>query len=301
MRRILISGATGLVGRALSRRLTSAGYSVTRLVRPGTRLQTGDVAWDPNSAAADVQAMESFDAMVNLNGASIAGKRWTRARKAELRASRIEATRLLVDCLSKLERKPSVLVSASGAGFYGDRGDETLTEESDGGGGFLAMLARNWEAEAKRAESEGIRTVLLRSGVIFSSEGGALAQMARPFRMGVGGRLGSGKQWMPWISIEDVVGIVKSAIENETLRGPVNAVAPKPVQNEDFTRTIARLLRRPAIFPVPAFALKLLLGEMGEVLLLSSQRAIPKKLASAGYVFQYPEIESALKRALFGQ
>jgi len=298
MKRVLISGASGLVGGALSRRLAGTGYTVHKLARAGAPLATGDVSWDPNSATADVQAMEGFDAVVNLNGASIAGKRWTPSRKAQLRASRVGTTRLLVDCLSMLQRKPSVLISASGAGFYGDRGDEILTEESEGGADFLALLARDWEAETRRAESAGIRTVMMRSGVIFSRHGGALEQMVRPFRMGLGGRLGSGRQWMPWIAIEDVVEIVKRIIENDSLRGPINLVAPNPGRNSDFTKTLARLLKRPAIFPAPAFVLRLLLGEMGDVLLLSSQRAIPKKLADAGYSFRFPDVEAALRHAL---
>ena len=299
MKKILISGASGLVGLALCRHFRSAGYTVARLVRPGAPLQAGDVVWDPNSATADVPGMEGFDAVVNLNGASIAGKRWTRRRKGELRVSRLGPTRLLVDCLRKLEKKPAVLVSASGAGFYGDRGDDLLTEESGSGSDFLAMMARDWEGEARRAETAaGVRTVMLRFGMIFSNEGGALEQMARPFRMGVGGRLGSGKQWVPWVAMEEVPAIVQKMIEEERWSGPVNTVAPHPVRNEDLTRMMAHLLKRPAMFPVPAFALKLLLGEMGEVLLLGSQRTVPEKLMKAGYEFRFPDVEEALKRAL---
>ncbi|HUO34648.1 MAG TPA: TIGR01777 family oxidoreductase [Candidatus Acidoferrum sp.] len=301
VKRILISGASGLVGSAVSRHLAGCGYAVQRLVRLGASLAEGDILWDPNSAMADVQAMEGFDAVINLNGASIAGKRWTSARKAFLRASRIGVTRLLVDCLGKLEKKPSVFLSVSGAGFYGDRGDEVLTEESEVGADFLAFLARDWEAEARRAETAGIRTAMLRCGMILSRDGGALGQIARPFRMGVGGKLGSGKQWMPWIAIEDVVEIVNRAIENSLLRGPLNVVAPYPVRNEDFTRALARVLHRPSLFPAPALALRMLLGEMADGLLLASQRAIPKKLTEAGYPFRFPEIETALRHALGGE
>jgi len=264
-------------------------------------MHAGDVLWDPNSATADVPGMEGFDAVVNLNGASIAGTRWTRARKAELRVSRLGATRLLVDCLRKVQKKPAVLISASGTGYYGDRGDDILTEESGPGSDFLATLARDWEAEAGRAKTgAGIRTVRLRFGVIFSAAGGALDQMARPFHMGVGGRLGSGKQWMPWVAIEDVVRIAQKMIEQEKWRGPVNVVAPTPVRNQEFTQLMAGILKRPALLPAPAFALQLLLGEMAKVLLLSSQHVVPKKLIDGGHEFLYPDAETALKKALLG-
>lgn len=298
VKRILISGATGMVGTSLTRHLTNAGHRVSRLVRPGAQSQVGDVSWEPNAAIADVNGMEGFDAVVNLNGASIAGKRWTRARKGLLRNSRLAPTRLLVDCMSKLNKKPVVFVSASGVGLYGDRGEEVLTEESGPGTDFLSLLARDWEGEANRAERAGIRTVILRCGVILAAEGGALEQIARPIRMGVGGKLGSGKQWMAWIAIEDVVEITRRAIEEEKWRGPLNVVAPNPARNEEFTRTLARVLNRPAIFPAPAFALRLMLGEMATVLLLSSQRAVPKKLVEGGYEFQMPELDGALRKAL---
>lgn len=298
MKRILISGATGLVGTALARHLTNAGHRVSRLVRPGAQLQAGDVTWEPNAAIANVNGMEGFDAVVNLNGASIAGKRWTRGRKVVLRNSRLAPTRLLVDCMSKLEKKPAVFVSASGVGLYGDCGEEVLTEESGAGTDFLSLLARDWEGEANRAEGAGIRTVILRLGVILSTEGGALEQIARPIRMGVGGKLGSGKQWMAWVAMEDVVEIARRAIEEEKWRGPLNVVAPSPARNEEFTRILAKVLRRPAIFPAPAFALKMMLGEMATVLLLASQRAVPKKLTEGNYEFQKPELEGALRKAL---
>jgi uncharacterized protein len=298
VKRILISGATGLVGTALTRHLASAGHRVSRLVRPGTQLQAGDVAWEPNGAIADVSGMEGFDAVVNLNGASIAGKRWTRARKGVLRTSRLAPTRLLVDCMSKLEKKPAVFLSASGVGLYGDCGEEVLTEECGPGTDFLSLMARDWEAEANRAERAGIRTVIFRYGVILTAEGGALEQIARPIRMGVGGKLGSGKQWMSWVAMEDVVEVARRTIEEEKWRGPLNVVAPSPARNEEFTRVLARVLNRPAIFPAPAFALRLMLGEMASALLLASQRAVPKKLAEGGYEFRMPELEGALKRAL---
>lgn len=282
----------------MTQHLVNSGHRVSRLVRPGTQLRAGDVTWDPNAATANVRGMEGFDAVVNLNGASIAGRRWSRSRKALLRNSRMGPTRLLVDCMSKLEKKPGVLVSASGVGIYGDSGDELLTEDAGPGADFLSLLARDWEAEANRAERAGIRTVNLRLGMILAAGGGALEQIARPFRMGMGGKLGSGKQWMPWVAIEDVVEVTRRVIEEEKWRGPLNVASPNAVRNEEFTRVLAQVLRRPAIFPAPAIALKLMLGDMATVLLLASQRVTPKKLSEGGYEFQLPELEGALRKAL---
>jgi uncharacterized protein len=297
VKKVLISGATGLVGTALAKHLRSAGHSVSRLVRQGAPFETGDVAWDPDTATADVVGMEGFDAVVNLNGEGIAGKRWTQSRKQRLRSSRIGPTRLLVDSMSKIESKPTVFVSASGTGYYGSRGDEVLTEESGPGEDFLSILARDWEAEARQAETQRIRTVLVRFGVIFSSQGGALVEMARPFRMGLGGKLGNGDQWMPWIAIEDAVEIVRRSIEEDKWSGPLNAVAPSLVRNGEFTRVLAKVLKRPAIFPAPAFALRMLLGEMADTLLLASQRAVPKKLLEGGFSFRCSDVEEALRNA----
>ena len=291
-----------MVGTALAEHLAEAGYRVSRLTRPGAQAQAGDVVWDPNSATADVKGMEGFDAVVNLNGASVAGKRWSRARKDVLRQSRLGPTRVLVDCMRRLEQKPKVFVSSSAVGLYGNRGDEVLTEESSIGTDFLAILARGWESEARRGKTAaGIRTVIARFGVIFSPEVGALAAMVRPFRMGLGGKLGSGKQWLPWVDIEDVVAILKMMIEEESLRGPVNVVAPNPVQNAEFTRILARVLKKWAIFPAPAFVLRAALGEMADGLLLASQRAVPERLTKAGYAFRFAEVEASLRKNLLGE
>jgi uncharacterized protein (TIGR01777 family) len=295
MMRILISGGSGLAGKALVRVLRAEGHSVARLVRPGNVPSAGDIAWDPIARTIDVSAMEAADAVVHLSGASIAHGRWTPARKAVLRSSRIDTTRVLVDALTRLQQKPRVFVSASAIGCYGDRGDEILTESSGNGTDFLSLLVRDWEGEAIRAEASGIRTVLLRFGVILSGEGGALPQMLSPFKFGLGGRLGSGKQWMSWIALEDAVGIVCSAITNKDLAGPVNVVAPSPLRNADFTRIAAAVLHRPAIFVAPAFALRIALGEMADALLLASQRVIPERLLAMGYSFRLPEFESALR------
>lgn len=296
--KILISGASGLTGRALVNALRGQQHSVARLVRPGGAQSTGDVAWNPLSATIDVAAMEGFDAVVHLSGASIAEGRWTPARKALLRSSRTDTTRVLVDALATLQRKPRVLVCASAVGFYGDRGDELLSESSANGTDFLALLVRDWEAEAVRAEISGIRVVRLRLGVVLSGEGGALPLMLLPFKFGAGGRLGSGQQWMSWIALEDAVGILCAAIADERFAGALNVVAPNPLRNAEFTRIAAAVMHRPAFFAAPAFALRLALGEMADALLLASQRVAPERLAKLGYGFRFPEFEPALRAIL---
>lgn len=293
--KILISGASGLVGKALVRSLEADGHSVARLVRPGGARAAGDIAWDPGSALVDVEALEGFDAAVHLSGANIAQGRWTEARKAELRSSRVDTTRVLVDALAKLKRKPRALVCASAVGYYGDRGDEILTESSSYGTDFVGLLVRDWEAEAVRAETSGIRVVRLRFGVVLSSQGGALPLMLLPFKFGVGGRLGSGRQWQSWVAFEDAIGITRGAIADESLSGAINVTAPNPLRNIDFTRIVASVLHRPAVFPVPALAMRILLGEMADALVLASERVVPERLLQAGYRFQYPEFEAALR------
>ena len=296
--RIVISGATGLVGSALASALRDEGHSVERLVRSGSNLLAGDIPWDPAAAAIDIGRLEGTDAVVNLNGASIGDGRWTPERKNLLRSSRVATTRFLVDAMSRLRQKPRMFASASAIGFYGSRGDEVLTEAGASGNDFLSGLSREWEGEAQRAESFGIRTAILRFGVILSAGGGALPRMLTPFKMGVGGRLGNGKQWMSWIALGDVVKIIQWAILDSQARDPVNVVAPNPVQNAEFTRVLAKVLHRPAIFPAPAFALRLMLGEMADALLLGSQRVRPEKLVEAGYKFRFADLEPALRAAL---
>jgi len=235
---------------------------------------------------------------VNLAGASIADGRWTTQRKELLCSSRIATTRALVGALAKMNARPSVLVSASAIGYYGDRGDETLTEESKAGGDFLSGLAQEWEAEALKARALGIRVVLVRFGIILAREGGALPKMMLPFKIGVGGKLGSGQQWMSWVALEDVVGILRLVIENASLRGAVNIVSPQPLQNAEFTYVLAQAMHRPALFPAPAFALRLALGEMADALLLSSQRVLPGALEKLGYRFLHADLTSALAAVL---
>jgi uncharacterized protein (TIGR01777 family) len=297
--KVLITGASGLVGTAVADALRKDGHAVGKFVRPGGTAPDGDVRWDPANGTVDLAAMEGADAIICLSGASVGEGRWTAERKKVLRTSRVDLTRALVESLGRLKRKPRVFVAASAIGYYGNRGDEILTESSAGGNDFIAQLARDWEAESMRAEAAGIRTVILRFAVILSPKGGALARMVLPFKLGAGGRLGSGKQWMSWVALEDAVEIIRVAIADQRMQGPVNVAAPGPVQNSEFTRVLAKVLHRPAIFPAPAFALRIALGEMADELLLTSQRVIPEKLRGAGYRFRYENLEIAL-REMFG-
>jgi uncharacterized protein len=296
--KIIISGASGFVGSALTRALRAERHDVWHLVRRGKSLAPQEIRWDPPSAQVDVPALEAADAIVHLSGASVADGRWTEARKQALRSSRIDSTRVLVDSLLRLRERPKAFVCASAVGYYGNRGEQILTEASEPGRDFLSLLARDWEAEANRAAQAGIRTALMRFGVILSHEGGALPQMVRPFQFGVGGRIGSGRQWLSWIALEDVISIMQLAIASPSLKGPVNVVAPEPVRNADFARVLGRVLHRPAIIPAPKFALRLALGEMADALLLSSQRVLPEQLLKAGYAFRYKDLESALRAVL---
>ena len=300
--KILVTGSSGLVGTALVSALARGGHTVCRLVRPqspgGAGAKEGFVvAWNPATGELGGAGVGA-DAVVNLAGASIADGRWTAERKALLRASRIDTTRALVGALAKMNARPSVLVSASAIGYYGDRGGETLTEESKPGADFLPGLAQEWEVEARKAEALGIRVVLARLGIILAREGGALPKMMLPFKIGAGGKLGSGQQWMSWVTLEDVVGILRLAIENASVRGAVNIVSPQPLQNAEFTKVLAKSMHRPALFPAPAFALRLALGEMADALLLSSQRVVPQKLQQLGYRFLRPDLNSALAAIL---
>src|SRR5579859_1160780 len=300
--KILVAGSSGLVGSALAPALVKAGHTVCSLVRPGTvaRNDSNDgfrVAWNPATGELGGAAVGA-DAVVNLAGASIADGRWSAARKAELRSSRIDTTRALVAALGKMNARPRVLVSASATGFYGNRGDELLSEESQSGNDFLSSLAKEWEAEALKAEAIGIRVVFARFGIILARDGGALPRMVLPFRLFAGGKIGSGKQWMSWISLDDAIAILRFALEHGEVRGPMNVISPQPVQNVEFTKTLASAMHRPALFPAPAFALRLALGEMADALLLSSQRVLPRKLESLGYRFLQADLGSALAAIL---
>jgi uncharacterized protein len=298
--RILVSGSSGLIGSAISDALTRDGHTIGRLVRPANseRAKAGDVLWDPVAGALDSAAAEGADAVVHLAGASIAGGRWTAARKRLLRTSRIEATRHLVESLGALARPPRIFLCASAIGYFGDRGDESVDEQSAPGTDFLAKLTEDWEREQAAAARFGARVVSMRFGIVLAGSGGALPRMAMPFKFGAGGRLGSGRQWMSWIALRDVVGIAKFALANAALAGPVDSVAPEPMRNTDFTRALADVLHRPAIFPAPPFALRLALGEMADALLLSSQRVFPRRLEVAGYAFEQTDLRAALREAL---
>ena len=297
--KILVTGSSGLVGTALVSALARGGHTVCRLVRPqsagGEAAKEGFVvSWNPATGELGGAGVGA-DAVVNLAGASIADGRWTAQRKALLGSSRIDTTRALVGALTKMNARPSVLVSASAIGYYGDRGDETLTEDSKPGGDFLAGLAQEWEAEALKAEALGIRVVLPRFGIILAREGGALPKMMLPFKIGVGGKLGSGRQWMSWVTLEDVIGILRFAIENPPVRGAINIVSPQPLQNVEFTKVLAKAMRRPALFPAPTFALRLALGEMADAILLSSQRVLPRAIEKLGHRFLHSDLPTALK------
>ncbi|MGV3527150.1 MAG: TIGR01777 family oxidoreductase [Candidatus Sericytochromatia bacterium] len=295
--KILITGASGLIGSALRTFLSTGGHSVSSLSRRPDPARNV-IGWDPAKGQLDASALEGFDAVIHLAGENIAAGRWSEARKRELRESRIQSTRLLVDTLMKLKSPPQVLLSASATGIYGERGDQRLSEASDPGSGFLADLCRDWEAEGRRAETAGIRVVELRTGLVLSASGGVLAQLLLPFQLGLGARLGHGHQFMSWIALDDWLRAALHAVMNPEIQGPLNLVAPAPVTNRVFTQTLARVLGRPAWFLLPTPALELVLGEMADELLLSSQRVEPARLSATGFVFQYPQLEGALRHLL---
>jgi len=295
--KVAISGASGLIGSALVPSLTTGGHEVVRLVRraPSGR---GEAAWDPARGTVDRAALDGVDAAVHLAGEGIAGGRWTEARKERLRSSRLGPTRGLAEALASLPRPPKVLVSSSAVGYYGDHGDAWVDETCPAGDDFLGRLAAEWERAAQPAASAGIRVVNLRTGIVLSPAGGALGKMLTPFRAGVGGVLGPGTQYMSWIAMDDLLGAIHHALLTDGLAGPVNAVAPEPVTNAVFTKTLARVLGRPAIAPVPSFALRLLFGEMADAALLSSTRVRPARLLATGYRFRFTDLEGALRHLL---
>ena len=298
---IVMTGASGLVGTALVKKLVSEGHTISRLQRPGSKKQdvgangVADMPWTPG---AEISSMA--DAVINLAGAPIAEGRWTPERKALLRSSRVDTTRGLVNAIAKMEKRPRVMISASAVGYYGDRGDELLTENSGPGRGFLADLAKEWEAEVIKAEALGVRVVRARFGVILAKQGGALPQMMKPFKVGLGGKLGSGRQWMSWVTLEDVVAILRRALMDEGMSGAMNVVGPAPVTNAEFTKTLGKAMQRPAIFAAPAFVLRLAMGEMADGALLASERALPKRLEDQGYRFRHPDLPMALAAVLDG-
>lgn len=297
--RILISGASGLIGGALTSRLRAQGVETATLVRrPPDPADRARIYWNPAEDILDPGALEGFDGVVHLAGENVSAGRWTPERKQRIVDSRVRGTALLSRALAVCTAPPKSFLCSSAIGYYGDRGEEVLDETAAPGQGFLAETCIAWEAAAQPTTQAGIRTVHLRTGVVVSGTGGVLARLLPPFRYGLGGPLGSGRAWMSWIALEDMVRVITYCLDNETLSGPVNAVAPHAVTNLEFTRTLARVLKRPALLPVPPFVLRLAFGEMAEELLLSSARVVPGRLEGAGFKWLYPEMEGALRSCL---
>ena len=296
--KIIVSGSHGLVGKALLKSLAADGHEVFRLVRREANFGVGEIWWDPSEGRIDAQHLEGCDVVVHLAGESIASGRWNEEKKRAILESRVKSTLLLSETLARLSQPPSVFLSASAIGYYGNRGDELLTEQSAPGNDFLANVCIEWENATRPAGEKGIRTVHTRFGIILDDQGGALAKMLTPFRMGIGGRVGSGKQWMSWIALDDVVSGLKFLMGETSTRGPVNFVAPNPVTNAEFTKTLGRVLSRATIFPVPEFAARLAFGEMADALLLSSQRVEPSVLKSKQFRFRWTTLEAALRNIL---
>ena len=296
-RTITISGATGMIGSALVARLREDGHGVRRLVRSARDAQPGDVLWDPATGTLDARALDGSDAIVHLAGAPIA-RRWSTEHKREIRESRLNGTQLIARAVAAMPVKPRVVLSGSAVGYYGDRGDELLDESSAPGTDFLGTLATEWEGAAAPIADAGVRLVLLRTGIVLSPDGGALEKMLLPFQLGVGGPIGGGRQWMSWISLDDHVGAMEHALFSDTLVGPANLVAPNPVTNAAFATTLGRVLKRPALLPLPGFALEFAYGEMAHATILASQRAVPKALVASGFEFQHPTLEQALRAEL---
>lgn len=292
--KIAIAGGSGLVGSALIPILQSHGNQITRLVRSSPK--PGEIEWHPNQDRVSALSLEGFEAIINLAGENIAGGRWTDDQKRKIRESRMNGTHLLSEAIAQMKSKPRVFICASATGIYGDRDDETLDEQSESGGGFLAGVCREWEQATQPASKAGVRVVNLRMGPILAREGGMLSKLLTPFKMGMGGKVGSGKQYISWVALDDAVNAIKLAIDDESIHGPINIVSPNPVTNEEFTKTLGHVLNRPTALAMPAFAARLAFGEMADEMLLASQRVLPKRLSQAGFQFQYPTLESAMRK-----
>ena len=295
--KILLSGSNGLIGSELLALLKNKGHSISRLVRAKTGSREEEVLWNPVARVIDAKKLEGFDAVIHLAGESIVG-RWTPEKKAQIRDSRVKGTRFLAESVSRSAHPPKHFLCASAIGIYGDRGGETVSEESSPGTGFLAETGGEWEKACEPATQKGLRVVNLRTGVVLNPKGGALKQMLPPFRLGMGGVLGSGQQFMSWITLTDEVHAIHHALVTDSIRGPVNLVAPNPVTNREFTKSLGAALHRPTVLPVPAFAVRLLFGEMGQELLIASTRVEPRRLKSTGYRFQHPDLDGALRALL---
>ncbi len=296
--KVIISGSHGMIGSALVRYLRAKGHDVIRLVRSRQEVGEGSVFWDPETRRVDEAGLDGSDVIVHLAGQNIGDRRWTEEYRRTIRDSREVGTRFLCETLARLANPPSLLVAASAVGYYGDRGSEVLTEESSPGDDFLANVCKEWEAAAQPAKSTGIRVIHLRLGVVLSRRGGALAKMLTSFRYGLGGVIGSGRQYWSWIALDDVLGAIEHCMGAVNLAGPVNCTAPEPVTNREFTKTLAAVLRRPTILPVPAYAVRFFMGEMGNALLLASTRVEPRRLIESGYSFRFATLESALRHIL---
>ena len=295
--RVLVSGSHGMIGSHLVEALAQAGHEVVCLVR-SKRVGPNEVSWDPANGIIDADGLEGIEAVIHLAGSNIAARRWSRAIKREIRDSRVNGTRLLCQALADMKKPPATFISASAIGFYGDRGKKLVDEGSPAGSGFLPSVCKAWEEASAVLQKSGIRVVHMRIGIVLSPEGGALAKMLPSFKLGIAGHIGNGQQFMSWISLDDVVGAILYALETSSLSGPINVVAPDPVTNHNFSKTLGHVLHRPTILPLPAFALRTALGEMADELLLSSTRVKPAKLLAAGYKYRYPELTGALRHLL---
>jgi hypothetical protein len=295
--KVLVTGASGFIGTALVSALRQSGHEAIALVRRTPRPGAAEIQWDPGGAI-DGTKFSGADAVVHLAGESVASGRWNEQRKARILNSRVQGTQTIAASIARANPRPRVLVTASANGIYGDTGDKVVTEAEPAGTTFLAEVGRQWEQATRAASDAGIRTVMLRIGIVLSAQGGALARMLPPFRVGVGGRIGDGRQWMAWITVDDLIALFLHALKTESVRGAVNAVAPNPVTNADFTRALGAVLKRPTLFPVPAYVVRTVFGQMGEELLLSSNRAVPKAVLASGFQFRYPEIRGALEHVL---
>lgn len=296
--KILVSGSSGLIGSTLVDFLNINKQEVFKLVRTSVNLNPNEIAWDTTKGMINSSELEGIDAVVHLAGENIAKGRWTEAKKKRILDSRVIGTQQLCEALASLKKPPKVLVSASAIGYYGNRGNEFLTEESSEGSGFIASVCKQWEAATKLASEKGIRVVNLRIGVILTPKGGALQQMLMPFRLGLGGQIGSGQQYISWIAIDDLIRVIHETIQNEKLRGPINGVGPNPVTNKEFTQTLGRVLQRPTFLQMPEFMARTIFGQIADEILLSSVRAIPKALEEQGFKFEYPNLEEALRYLL---
>lgn len=295
----LITGASGLIGTELQKALKEKGWELLLASRSEPK-DDRHIKWTVEEGFRDenLEQLEGLDAVIHLAGENVAGLRWTDEKKKAIRDSRVLGTRTLIDAFTKLKNRPKTFLAGSAIGFYGNRGDDEMTEASPAGDGFLPKVCRDWEAESRRAEDLGIRTVLLRTGIVLSKDGGALGTMLLPFKMGVGGVVGSGKQWMSWISLEDQIRAMLFVLENESIRGAVNLTSPNPVTNEQFTKILGEVLYRPTFLPLPEFAVGMIFGEMGDALLLDSTKVQPKRLEDAEFEFKFPELKPALEAAV---